>query len=84
MNLTTIQHDLDMLRQYLLWIDTEQACLVTDEASEQLADACQRLHEYSFVARSLVDKLLGDLGLSDGRGHLSDLDRARAGLPANE
>jgi hypothetical protein len=38
----------------------------------------------SFSARACIDKVLGALGLSDGTVRLSDIDRARAGLPANE
>jgi hypothetical protein len=84
MDLTLIEHDLEMVRQMLIEIDTLQVTLDSQRQSEQTALHCQLIHERSFVARSVIDKILGELGLSDGSMRLSDYDRARAGRAAND
>jgi hypothetical protein len=84
MDLPMIQHDLEMIRFDLNTIDTLQALMASQRHPEHLAEHCQTIHECSFSARACIDKVLGALGLSDGTVRLSDIDRARAGLPANE
>jgi hypothetical protein len=84
MDLNVIERDLEHVRQMLIEIDTLQVTLDSQRESEQTALHCQLIHERSFVARSVIDKLLGELRLSDGSVRLSDYDRARAHLRAND
>lgn len=84
MDVPLMAHDLEMLRQFLLQIDIHQERIATDPHPDTVEEGCQLIHELSFTARALVDKLLGTLGLTDGAGRLSDIDRARAGLPVND
>ena len=66
MNMTLIEHDLEMVQQTLMAIDTIQVLIDSQREPDMLALHCQLLHEHSFTARSLIDKILGELGLSDG------------------
>jgi hypothetical protein len=84
MDLARLQQAYDILRLHLMEMDTLQELIASQREPDNLAWQCQRLHEHSFSARALLDKLLGDLGLTDGAVRLSDVDRARAGLPAND
>jgi hypothetical protein len=84
MDISQLGKDLEILRGILNDMDILQAMIARQREPEQTAHRHQLLHERSVSGRALIDKILGDLGLADGSIHMSDYDRARVGLPAND